>query len=117
MLIFSPSEILRTNAEKTKPIVNKITPILKGKGITYIENINGMKRTKYLSLKYIGLLFQKPKMLHIVPNINRRIPIFSSGLLKMGIKNNQLADVNRSPSQRNDFMVGPPNIRIHQGYF
>jgi hypothetical protein len=49
-------------------------------------------------------------MLHIVPNINNRIPIFSSGLLKMGIKYNQLEDVKRRPSQSIDFMIVPPNI-------
>jgi hypothetical protein len=110
MLVFSPSEILRKRAVKIKAIVNNITPIFKGNGTTYIESINGMKRIKYLSLKYIGLLFQKLRMLHIVPNINNRIPIFSSGLLKMGIKYNQLADVNRRPSQSNGFMVVPPNL-------
>jgi hypothetical protein len=51
ILVLSPSEILRISVEKTKPIVNNIIPILKGKGTTYIDSINGINSIKYLSLK------------------------------------------------------------------
>ena len=51
ILVFLPSETFLTSAVKIKPIVNNITPMFKGKGITYMESNNGINRIKYLSLK------------------------------------------------------------------
>ncbi len=75
-----------------------------------IEIDRGIIRIGYFLLICLGLFFQKARMLQSIPTAKKKIPIFQSGVVKIGMKNSQLEEINKRPSHSNLFTFIPPSL-------
>jgi hypothetical protein len=73
-----------------------------------IEINRGTRRMRYFLLICLGLFFQKARMLQIIPTAKKMVPVFQSGIVKIGMKNSQLVEINSRPSHSNRFTSIPP---------
>jgi len=82
-----------------------------------IENMRGIRKTRYLLSIRIDPLFQKDRVLQSIPTMRNKILYIGWGVVKIGRENSQLMERKNRPSHNSRFILFPHFFKFIKNMF